>query len=86
MRTTVLPSASSSSSGPAVVEKRLTLLQTIFHIFKNDGLAAFFHGLGPALILVINPILQFTVRLLFHFLNFISRMKSKGNKTDFGEL
>jgi adenine nucleotide transporter 17 len=40
------------------------VIQTILHIIKTDGFSAFFHGLGPALMLVSNPILQFTVRLL----------------------
>ncbi|KAK4052072.1 hypothetical protein OIV83_002366 [Microbotryomycetes sp. JL201] len=44
-----------------VVEKKLNVIQTILHILKTDGPAAFFHGLGPALVLVSNPILQFTL-------------------------
>ncbi|KAK4699879.1 purine-nucleoside phosphorylase, partial [Phenoliferia sp. Uapishka_3] len=43
------------------VERKLNVLQTILHIIRTDGFSAFFHGLGPALILVSNPILQFTL-------------------------
>lgn len=64
VRTTVadpaLPTAS-NPSGKAVVEKKLNVIQTILHILRTDGFSAFFHGLGPALVLVSNPILQFTV-------------------------
>ena len=37
------------------------ILQTIQHILRKDGLLAFWRGLGPALVLVINPIIQYTV-------------------------
>lgn len=64
VRTTVqadqgLPQAQGKQK--VVVEKKLNVLQTILHILKTDGPAAFFHGLGPALVLVSNPILQFTL-------------------------
>jgi adenine nucleotide transporter 17 len=36
-------------------------LQTIRAIIAKDGLSGFFRGLGPALVLVINPVLQYTV-------------------------
>ncbi|KAH9455824.1 hypothetical protein MJO28_005861 [Puccinia striiformis f. sp. tritici] len=41
--------------------KRMGFLQTVLHILKTDGAMALFRGLGPALILVINPILQYTL-------------------------
>lgn len=62
VRTTVSPDAATGSS-KKVVEKRRGIMQTILDILRADGPAAFFHGLGPALILVSNPILQFTVRI-----------------------
>jgi adenine nucleotide transporter 17 len=72
VRTTVARTSSelpvSTQDGSSkVVEKKLNFIQTILHIIKTDGFAAFFNGLGPALILVSNPILQFTVcRATYH--------------------
>nr|CAG8503368.1 2423_t:CDS:2 [Entrophospora candida]CAG8548786.1 13663_t:CDS:2 [Entrophospora candida] len=43
-----------------VVNTRVTT-QTIINIFDNDGISAFWQGVTPALILVINPIIQYTV-------------------------
>ncbi|ORY61192.1 mitochondrial carrier [Leucosporidium creatinivorum] len=50
-----------TTANKTVVEKKLGVLQTILHILRTDGFWAFFHGLGPALVLVSNPILQFTL-------------------------
>uniref|UniRef100_A0A060T9P3 ARAD1C39270p n=1 Tax=Blastobotrys adeninivorans TaxID=409370 RepID=A0A060T9P3_BLAAD len=36
-------------------------LGTVRDIIKKDGLLAFFSGIGPALVLVVNPIIQYTV-------------------------
>ncbi|KAF9055238.1 mitochondrial carrier [Hymenopellis radicata] len=36
-------------------------IATIQHILTTDGLKAFWRGLGPALILVMNPVIQYTV-------------------------
>ncbi|KAH8096576.1 mitochondrial carrier domain-containing protein [Cristinia sonorae] len=44
---------------PAI--KKLGFLATIEHILRKDGLAAFWRGLGPALVLVMNPVIQYTV-------------------------
>ncbi|KAG0653984.1 hypothetical protein C6P46_002029 [Rhodotorula mucilaginosa] len=60
VRTTVSPDAATGST-KKVVEKRRGIIQTILDILSTEGPAAFFHGLGPALILVSNPILQFTL-------------------------
>ncbi|GAA6015714.1 hypothetical protein JCM8202_001091 [Rhodotorula sphaerocarpa] len=80
VRTTVSPDAATGSS-KKVVEKRRGIMQTILDILRADGPAAFFHGLGPALILVSNPILQFT--LFEQLKNFIVRRRAmrltKGN-------
>ncbi|TNY18273.1 peroxisomal membrane protein PMP47B [Rhodotorula diobovata] len=61
VRTTVASDTSSGAAAKKVVEKRRTIWQTILDILRSDGPGAFFHGLGPALILVSNPILQFTL-------------------------
>jgi hypothetical protein len=52
--------AAGPSSKPAPPVKKLGFIQTIQHILKTDGVTAFWKGLGPSLILVINPILQYT--------------------------
>lgn len=66
-RQTIRSSSSTTSSStagpskkPAVPVKKLGFVQTIQHIMKNDGITAFWKGLGPSLVLVINPILQYT--------------------------
>lgn len=51
---------SSSTSAPQPVQK-LTILQTIQHILATDGPLGFMRGIGPALVLVINPVIQYTV-------------------------
>lgn len=38
-----------------------SVLETIQTILAKDGPKGFFRGLGPALVLVINPVLQYTV-------------------------
>ncbi|POY76174.1 hypothetical protein BMF94_0897 [Rhodotorula taiwanensis] len=82
VRTTVSPDAATGST-KKVVEKRRGIWQTVLDILSTDGPAAFFHGLGPALILVSNPILQFT--LFEQLKNFIVRRRAmrltKGNAT-----
>ncbi|KAL8281463.1 hypothetical protein RQP46_006147 [Phenoliferia psychrophenolica] len=63
VRTTIaaaLPTATDPNP-KIVIERKLNVIQTIMHIIRTDGFRAFFHGLGPALILVSNPILQFTL-------------------------
>ena len=49
--------AKASSEGSSRAE-RPGILQTIQHILRKDGITAFWRGLGPALVLVINPIIQ----------------------------
>lgn len=41
--------------------QRLGFIATVQRILRKDGLAALWRGLGPALVLVINPVLQYTV-------------------------
>ncbi|KAJ7498952.1 mitochondrial carrier domain-containing protein [Mycena latifolia] len=45
---------------PKVV-KKLSIVETIRSILAKDGIQAFWRGIGPALVLVINPVLQYTV-------------------------
>ena len=52
------PSSSTSAPQPA---RKLSILQTIQHIIATDGLLGFMRGVGPALVLVINPMIQYTV-------------------------
>ncbi|KIJ20078.1 hypothetical protein PAXINDRAFT_166232 [Paxillus involutus ATCC 200175] len=41
--------------------RKLGAVKTIGKIISRDGLAGFWRGIGPALVLVINPIIQYTV-------------------------
>jgi adenine nucleotide transporter 17 len=50
---------SAETSAPPI--RRLGLLGTAARLLRTDGLAAFFRGLGPALVLVVNPVIQYTV-------------------------
>jgi adenine nucleotide transporter 17 len=42
-------------------QKRLGLFATAAELLRTGGPSAFFRGLGPALVLVVNPVLQYTV-------------------------
>lgn len=46
---------------PRPVIKKLGFVETIRHILRKDGIGALWRGIGPALVLVINPVLQYTV-------------------------
>ncbi|KAF8076355.1 peroxisomal membrane protein PMP47B [Lyophyllum atratum] len=52
---------SSPESHDEVTVKKLGFVETIKHILAKDGIQAFWRGIGPALVLVINPVLQYTV-------------------------
>jgi len=41
--------------------KKLGFVETVKHILAKDGIRAFWRGIGPALVLVINPVLQYTM-------------------------
>lgn len=43
------------------VAKSMGFLQTIQYILRKDGIGALWRGIGPALALVVNPVLQYTV-------------------------
>ena len=49
-------SPDSSSSKP----KKLGFFETVQFILRKGGISAFWRGIGPALILVSNPVLQYT--------------------------
>ena len=51
---------SSSTPVPQPIQQ-LSILQTIRHILATDGPLGFMRGVGPALVLVINPVIQYTV-------------------------
>jgi len=44
-----------------VVVKKLGFIETIQNILAKGGVGAFWRGVGPALVLVINPVLQYTI-------------------------
>jgi hypothetical protein len=52
--------SSSDPSQPKHAIKRLGFLETVRNILARDGVGAFWRGIGPALVLVINPVLQYT--------------------------
>lgn len=54
------PSDTSTPGVPAV-KQRMGLFETVDHIMRKDGISAFWRGIGPALVLVANPVLQYTV-------------------------
>jgi adenine nucleotide transporter 17 len=51
---------SGSKGKPGAPVRKMGFLETIRHIISTDGVPALWRGLGPALFLVINPILQYT--------------------------
>ncbi|SCW02325.1 LAFE_0F03950g1_1 [Lachancea fermentati] len=66
---TIAGSMTAFASNPLwVANTRMTIsksekstLSTIIEIIKNEGFHALFNGLKPALVLVVNPIIQYTV-------------------------
>ncbi|KAM5534456.1 hypothetical protein V8D89_011923 [Ganoderma adspersum] len=53
--------SSKASSSDAPRTERPGIVQTVQHILRKDGITALWRGLGPALVLVMNPIIQYTV-------------------------
>ncbi|KAJ7781259.1 mitochondrial carrier domain-containing protein [Mycena metata] len=49
------------SPDPSKTAKKPSMRETIKIILAKDGIGAFWRGIGPALVLVINPVLQYTV-------------------------
>ncbi|KAL4245760.1 mitochondrial carrier family protein [Abortiporus biennis] len=52
---------SSDTTEPKQSIKKLNMIETLNHILRKDGIGAFWRGIGPALVLVINPIVQYTI-------------------------
>lgn len=50
-----------AAAASAQKPKKMGTIATVAEILKEDGPLAFFRGLKPALVLVINPILQYTL-------------------------
>jgi hypothetical protein len=42
-------------------EKKLTLIETVRQIYNEEGISAFYKGVLPNMILVLNPIINFVV-------------------------
>ncbi len=77
-------SASAAAGEPSKETERPGFIQTVQHILRKDGLAALWRGLGPALVLVINPIIQYTVfEQLKNFLikSRTAKLRAGGSKT-----
>lgn len=55
------PSDPSSSASTLRPVRKLSILQTVQHILVTDGPLGFMRGIGPAMVLVINPVIQYTV-------------------------
>lgn len=56
------PGAAVPAATPGKSEvQRLSFLETLQDVVKKDGFLALWRGLGPALVLVTNPVLQYTV-------------------------
>jgi solute carrier family 25 (peroxisomal adenine nucleotide transporter), member 17 len=51
----------SDPSEPKKVVTKQGFFETVQRILANDGASAFWRGIGPALVLVVNPVLQYTV-------------------------
>ena len=60
-RMTARKSADGKSFSSDRTAKKLSTIGTLLSIIKNEGLMRLFAGVMPALVLVINPILQYTV-------------------------
>ncbi|KAK6461470.1 mitochondrial carrier domain-containing protein [Scheffersomyces coipomensis] len=56
-------------------DKKSSALATILSIIENEGVGTLFAGVFPALVLVINPIIQYTI-----FEQIKNRIISRGNK------
>ncbi|KAJ3999012.1 mitochondrial carrier domain-containing protein [Lentinula boryana] len=63
--------------------EKLGFLQTVQHILAKFGMKGFFRGIGPALVLVANPVIQYSVfEQLKNFLTARRKLQRKGNLTD----
>jgi len=55
------PSLSGRTQPSSRTVKKAGIIETINHILRKGGIGAFWRGIGPALVLVINPIIQYTI-------------------------
>lgn len=53
--------SNSTASSSTAASPKLGFIQVVLKIFKEEGIAGFWKGIFPALILVSNPIIQYTV-------------------------
>lgn len=53
-----MQSSTTGDSTDVAPAKRLSVSETVQHILRKDGVGAFWRGLGPALALVVNPVIQ----------------------------
>ncbi|RPA81246.1 mitochondrial carrier [Ascobolus immersus RN42] len=56
-----LPTIEDPSGTKALQKKKLSTIGAVLKIAREEGWGAFFKGVAPALVLVANPILQYTV-------------------------
>ncbi|KAL4401999.1 ATP transmembrane transporter [Malassezia pachydermatis] len=69
-----------STIGTKKVVKRLSFLETLRSIVEKDGVKALWKGIGPALVLVTNPVLQYTVFEQIKNWVLKSRLAARGGK------
>ncbi|KAH9833804.1 mitochondrial carrier [Rhodofomes roseus] len=50
-----------TSDQTAPKPRKMGIIETIQYILRKDGIAALWRGIGPALVLVVNPVIQYTV-------------------------
>ncbi|THV08585.1 mitochondrial carrier [Dendrothele bispora CBS 962.96] len=50
-----------SESKDVTPRRKLGFIETVQHIISKAGITGFWRGIGPALVLVVNPVLQYTV-------------------------
>jgi adenine nucleotide transporter 17 len=54
----MVPTSSDPNAPKQVVVKKLSFMETAMNIINKSGVGALWSGIGPALVLVINPIIQ----------------------------
>ncbi|KAJ3852208.1 mitochondrial carrier domain-containing protein [Lentinula lateritia] len=63
--------------------KNLGFLETVQHILAKFGMKGFFRGIGPALVLVVNPVIQYSVfEQLKNILASRRKLRRRGGLTD----
>ncbi|KAJ4478042.1 peroxisomal membrane protein [Lentinula aciculospora] len=63
--------------------KKMGFLETVQHILAKFGIKGFFRGIGPALVLVVNPVIQYSVfEQLKNLLIARRKLRHKGGLTD----